>query len=93
MSSEDHGTDPGHVERWLTERVGHYLDRPAADIDPRTPLAELGMDSVYALVLCGDIEDTYGVSVDATLAWDYPTVAAITEFLSGQLAAPRAGGS
>jgi acyl carrier protein len=51
------------------------------------------MDSVYALVLCGDIEDMYGVSVDPTLAWDYPTVAAITQFLSGQLAAPRAGGS
>jgi acyl carrier protein len=93
MTIEDRGTDPAQVERWLTERVGDYLDRPAADVDPHTPLAELGMDSVYALGLCGDIEDAFGLDVDPTLAWDYPTVAAITTFLSGRLAAARAGGS
>lgn len=102
MTIEARGIEPGQVERWLAERIGHYLGRPAADVDPNTPLAEMGMDSVYALGLCGDIEDAYGLEVDPTLAWDYPTVRGITTFLAGRLvqrvdpgvaSAPRAGGS
>ncbi len=89
MSAAGYGShEPGHVQRWLAERVGHYLNRPAADIDPQTPLAEMGIDSVYALSLCGDIEDAFGLSVDPTLAWDYPTVAAISGFVVSKLAMP-----
>ena len=51
-----------------------------------TPLAELGLDSVYALTLCGDIEDEYGLDVDPTIVWDYPTIRELAEGIS-QLAA------
>jgi acyl carrier protein len=57
---------------WLIERVAHYLERSTAFVDPSVPLAETGIDSVSALNLCGDIEDTWGVEVDPTLAYDYP---------------------
>ena len=71
--------------QWLVQRVAFYLDRPPADIDPAAALAELGIDSVYAVNLCGDIEDAYDIEVDPTLAWDYPTLDAIARFLHEEL--------
>jgi acyl carrier protein len=58
---------------WLTARVAEYLDDPA-EIRPDVSLADYGMDSMYALMLCGDIEDHLDVTIDPTVAWDYPTI-------------------
>ncbi|BAC71361.1 MULTISPECIES: acyl carrier protein [Streptomyces] len=80
-------TSPEAIRSWLTERVASYLERPAADIDAGAQLAELGLDSVYALSLCGDVEDHFGLVVEPTMAWDHPTVDAITAFLAAELAA------
>jgi acyl carrier protein len=74
------------VTRWLTERVAFYLERPQAEIDPDAPLVELGLDSVYALTLCGDIEEHFGLAVEQTLPWDYPTVNALAGYLDDALA-------
>ena len=46
----------------------------AGSFTPETPLAELGLDSVYALTLCGDIEDPFDLEVDPTIVWDHPTI-------------------
>lgn len=73
------------IRDWLTERVSGYLERPAAQIDPSVMLAEYGMDSVYALSLCGDIEAEYDLEIDPTLAWEYPTIDAITGYLRDRL--------
>ncbi|MGW1023369.1 acyl carrier protein [Streptomyces sp. NPDC002577] len=72
---------------WLTDRVAEYLRRPASDIDPGVPLAEYGLDSVAALSLCGDVEDHFGLPVDPTAAWDFPTVRALAGHLLTELAA------
>jgi acyl carrier protein len=77
---------PTDITDWLAGRVATYLDTSADQIDADLPLAEYGLDSVYALGLCGDIEDTLGVLVEPTLAWDYPTVNAMAEYLRGELA-------
>ncbi|MFI6154852.1 acyl carrier protein [Kitasatospora sp. NPDC051170] len=79
---------PETIRPWLVERLSHYLDRPAPDIDPDTPLAEYGLDSVYAFALCGEIEDTWGLAVEPTLLWDVDTVVRLTGHLSA-LAADR----
>ncbi|MGA4848560.1 acyl carrier protein [Streptomyces sp. G5(2025)] len=65
------------LQKWLIQRVGEYLEMSPDDLDPDSPLAELGLDSVYALALCGDVEDAFGITVEPTLAWDHPTVTAL----------------
>lgn len=75
------------IRSWLVDRVASYLDLPPASVVPDRLLTELGVDSIYGLTLCGDIEDRFGLAVDATLAWDYPTVDAITGYLRAALAA------
>ncbi|MFJ9153168.1 acyl carrier protein [Streptomyces sp. NPDC102270] len=75
------------IERWLMERVSYYLETPVEEIDPGVSLAEYGLESVYAFALCGDIEDTLGVTVEPTLVWDIETVSALTVHLAGLVAA------
>ncbi|MEU9786217.1 acyl carrier protein [Streptomyces phaeochromogenes] len=74
---------------WITTRVAEYLRRPPSEIDPTTPLAEYGLDSVAALSLCGDVEDHYEVTIDPTAAWDYPTVRALAGHLLTELEGQR----
>jgi acyl carrier protein len=80
--------DTGDAESmctWLTGRVAAYLGKSPADLDPRLPLAEYGLDSVYAVSLSGDIEAHLGVEVEPTLAWDYPTIDAIARYLCDEV--------
>ncbi|MFC5184959.1 acyl carrier protein [Actinomadura harenae] len=72
-------SDP--VLAWLTERAALYLERPPAELDPATPLQEYGLDSVYAVAFCGDIEERYGIEIEPTTAWDHPSLAALTGYL------------
>ena len=81
-------TDVDQLCTWVRERVAQYVERPAAEIAPDVPLAEYGMDSVYALGLCGEIETELGIDVEPTLAWHYPTAAAIAGYLQEQLDSP-----
>jgi acyl carrier protein len=75
------------IRSWLRERVSFYLERPADQVDPDVPFVEMGLDSVYALTLCGDIEDQYKLTVEATVPWDHPTVTALSAYLADELAA------
>ncbi len=64
---------------WTRDRVAFYLECPPETIDPGTPLTAYGFDSVFALAICGDIEDEYGLQVE-------PTVDAIAGRLAHSLA-------
>ncbi|GGO51230.1 phosphopantetheine attachment site domain protein [Streptomyces daqingensis] len=75
------------LSAWLVDRIGGYLQRPVEEIDTTVPLAEYGLDSVAALSLCGDIEEDFDLVVEPTVAWDYPTVEALTGHLLEEFAA------
>ncbi|MCW3817573.1 acyl carrier protein [Micromonospora sp. DR5-3] len=85
--------EKAEIAAWLTERIAYFLEKQPSDIDPDVELVELGLDSVYALTLCGDIEEHFGLAVEPTLPWDYPTVHALAghlaETAAGADAAPR----
>jgi acyl carrier protein len=76
---------PAELRDWLISRVAFYLDRSPDDIDAAQRLVEIGIDSIHALTLCGDVEERFGLPVETTLAWDHPTVNALTAFLHGEL--------
>jgi len=70
------------ILRWLTIRLASYLDVPANAVDAMVPLAEMGVDSVHAVSLVGDVELHFDIDVDPTMIFDYPTLSAIAEFIS-----------
>ncbi|MFE9446525.1 acyl carrier protein [Streptomyces sp. NPDC006602] len=80
-----HGNAPD-LELWLTERVAFHLHRSPHEIDTDTPLADYGIDSVAAISICGEIEEHYRLAVAPTLAYDFPTVHALTGHLAERLA-------
>lgn len=77
-------TRPATIQDWLVERVADYTERAPHQIDPAVPLAELGLDSVSAVNLCGEIEDEWSLDVDPTLVFDYPTIAAIAAHIAAE---------
>jgi acyl carrier protein len=79
-----HATRP--IERWVIDRVAFYLECPVDDVDPAVPLAETGIDSASAVGLCGEVEDHWQIDADATLVFDYPTIADITAFIAEKVA-------
>jgi len=46
------------------------------------PLAEMGVDSVHAVSLVGEIEAHFDIDVDPTLIFDYPTISHIAGYIS-----------
>jgi acyl carrier protein len=74
------------LQGWLRERVAAYADVPADGIDVDARLTDLGLDSVYALTLCGDIEDTFNIEMDPSVIWDHDTIRALADALAGMSA-------
>jgi acyl transferase domain-containing protein/acyl carrier protein len=65
--------------RWLRDRLERYLGRPAS-VD--TPFAEQGLDSVASLSLYGDLEEEFGLLIEPTDIWTYPTVRELSRYLA-----------
>jgi acyl carrier protein len=81
--------DRRSILRWLTAQLASYLEMPATAIDPAVPLAEIGVDSVHAVSLVGDVEAHFDIDVDPTMIFDYPTLAHIAEFIDEAVAEQR----
>jgi acyl carrier protein len=78
----DHA-DSTALQEWLRERVATYGDVPPGGVDIDAQLTDLGLDSVYALTLCGDIEDTFNIDMDPSVIWDHETIRALAAALAG----------
>lgn len=72
---------PEELCSWLVERIAHYAERPSEDINLDMSAAESGLDSVYAVMLCGEIEDDLGLLVDPILLWELDTLEALAAHL------------
>lgn len=51
-------------------------------LDPDRSFAEMGMDSLIAVELRNRLQISLGSSIPSTVAFDYPTTAALAEFLA-----------
>jgi amino acid adenylation domain-containing protein/thioester reductase-like protein len=70
------------VERWLVNELARRVKQPASSIDPSEPFAVYGLDSAAAVGMTGDLERLLNRSLEATLAWDYPTPRLLAKHLS-----------
>jgi NADPH:quinone reductase-like Zn-dependent oxidoreductase/acyl carrier protein len=79
------------VAAFVRERALRALGLdPTREVEPTTPLAELGLDSLLAVELRNALAKALGQSMPATLLFDYPTLETLTQYiLSDVLCIPR----
>ncbi len=70
--------------RWLSARLGLEASEMARD----QPFADLGVDSLTAVELSGELERAFGVPLPPVVAWNYPTPMALAGYLAEQSAKP-----
>ncbi|AKE40068.1 polyketide synthase Pks13 [Corynebacterium camporealensis] len=66
---------------WLKNWVAQTTGLSSAEITETTPLENYGLSSRDAVVLSGELEDLLGVKLEATVAYEYPTIALLTDRL------------
>ncbi|GFE70236.1 hypothetical protein CFPU101_28460 [Chroococcus sp. FPU101] len=71
------------IKTWLVTNIAQRLDVSPSEIDIREPLASYGLDSVQAVRLSAELEDWLGRKLSPTLAYDYPTIEALANYLGG----------
>jgi acyl carrier protein len=73
------------LEVHLKQQLGQTLRLPPARLDARRPLGSFGIESLTALEFRRRLEKSLGLKLPATLVWNYPTLAALTDHLAERL--------
>ncbi|WP_179033206.1 type I polyketide synthase [Paenibacillus kribbensis] len=69
------------IERYLQEEISKVLQVPASEIGTQQGFYELGLDSIELLKLVKVLEEKVSGALYPTLLFEYPNIAALTEFL------------
>lgn len=77
------------LKEWLNLRIRECLAAvmmgEADEIDPRAPVADLGVDSVMTVVLSQQLQAAMGIKVPVTLTWNHPTVLHMVDWFHAKL--------
>ena len=71
------------LHEWLVARVVSIAGLEAGTIRAADSFSRLGIDSVRATELAGELSARLGRPISPTLFWEYPTLEALTRHLSG----------
>lgn len=72
-----------NLQQQIQLQLAQVLGFSSAEaINPQENFADLGMDSLMAVEFRNRLEAIFGQAIPQTLAFDYPTVAALTQYLS-----------
>lgn len=66
---------------WLRDWVIATTGLPAEEITDDKPMQSFGLSSRDVVILSGELENLLGVQLDATVAYEYPTIAALAQRL------------
>ncbi|MBB5870042.1 6-methylsalicylic acid synthase [Allocatelliglobosispora scoriae] len=84
------GLDPHEQHAYLAGEISSQVAAEtrlaAAEVDPRRPLVEMGIDSVMTVRIRLGLERRFRLRLPATLFWDRPTIEAIASLLAERLA-------
>lgn len=70
------------IQEWLVTRIAAIAQVEPQEIAMDRPFAEFGMDSMQLFELSGDLQKFLGHDVSEIVAWDYPTIAKLSHYLS-----------
>ena len=62
------------IALWLRQYISRVLALAEKDINPNTSFDNLGLDSSSAVAMTGDLADWRGCTIDASAAYDHPSI-------------------
>jgi acyl carrier protein len=68
--------------------VGKFAEAAGVDpsqVDIHEPTLSHGLGSIQLLNFVGELEDRFGLQLPPTLAWDYPTLEGVIEFVWAEI--------
>jgi acyl carrier protein len=68
---------------WLVRQVAEQTGVEPSSIDIQAPVWKLGLDSLAAVSLSGDLGAWLGVELPAELLWEQPTLEALASYAAG----------
>ncbi|MBR8830412.1 MAG: 2-succinylbenzoate--CoA ligase [Chroococcopsis gigantea SAG 12.99] len=82
---ETHSENKGNLNKiaiWLVNKIAQNIGVEPREINVKEPLISYGLDSLQAIRLSAELEDWLGVKLSPTLAYDYPTIEVLADYLS-----------
>jgi acyl carrier protein len=70
------------IREWLVSRIAATARIQPEEVDTDRPFAEFGMDSMQLFELSGDLQKFLGYKISEIIAWDYPTIEKLAQYLS-----------
>ncbi|MAC80496.1 MAG: hypothetical protein CML66_20800 [Rhodobacteraceae bacterium] len=81
MSTETHTakpTDATAIQTWMVNYITSVIDVPEDPFPVEERFDMYGLDSVEITIMCGMMEEAYGIEVNPTEVFDNPSVAALS---------------
>jgi acyl carrier protein len=76
------------LERHIREQIAQVVRISPSRISAQMPLGTLGLDSLMALECRNRLETSLGVTLSATVVWNYPTLSSLVPYLAGEMNIP-----
>jgi pimaricinolide synthase PimS2 len=77
------------IEEHVKEHLSKIVKIPPNRIDVNKPLKYLGLDSLMGLELRNSLQARLGVPLPATMVFNYPTTALLSQYLAEKIAPPQ----
>lgn len=73
------------LAQWMTRYIAKGLKIQASSIRPDVVLSDYGVDSVFAVLLSGELADLTGLDIAPNILYEFPTVGQLSDHLAAQL--------
>ncbi|MEQ3530216.1 amino acid adenylation domain-containing protein [Pseudoalteromonas sp. XMcav11-Q] len=70
------------IQRLLQELVAQEIDKPARSLDIDAPFLALGVDSMKAVRISGELMEVHELDLEPTVLYEYPSIRELAQYLS-----------
>lgn len=67
------------VMEFVRTQISRHVKLPAERIEPGSDLIGLGLQSIDAVIMCGEVEDRFRVELDPSTIFEHDTVGSFVD--------------
>tara|TARA_R110002049_G_scaffold18219_9_gene69964 strand:- start:1261 stop:1512 length:252 start_codon:yes stop_codon:yes gene_type:complete len=72
---------------FLRTQIAQRTQLAQGDIQADAPLGDLGLQSIDAVLMCGDVEDRFGIEMDPAAVFEHDTLNSFAQYVLQQMQA------